>query len=192
MVPKRVAVVAVLVCLSGCASTFGNDTSVGLLNLEQRALPETSATIIFSAGVRQTCFSSYPVMIDLIEVSSGETIEHFTANNELIKPQLDENHGFLHASNVAPGEYLLTLDVWTKNTVSAPVARLTLAPNDLVYLGEFFIDSGCAGFASRDTVFIRDRRARDLAKAAELNPAIDPAQVQSRVLRFEDQTEEIE
>lgn len=183
----RVLAAAMAFALAGCNSMFGNPTSVARLDVQQRQMAATSATIILSAGVRETCFSSYPVMVDLVSTQSRQPVIHFTANNEFIKPQLDENHGFIHAANVAPGEYYLTLDVWAKQTTSAPVARLSLAPGDLVYLGEFFIDSGCAGFGSRDSVLIRDRAQRDLAKAAELNPGIDPAKVEVRVLRFDEQ-----
>ena len=183
----RALAAAMAFALAGCNSMFGNPTSVARLDVQQRQNPATSATIILSAGVREVCFSSYPVMVDLVSLEGKQPVMHFTANNEFIKPQLDENHGFVHAANVAPGQYHLTLDVWAKQTTSAPVAYLSLAPGDLVYLGEFFIDSGCAGFGSRDTVLIRNRASRDLAKAAELNPAIDPAKVEVRVLGFVEQ-----
>jgi hypothetical protein len=187
---QGLATAAMALFLAGCNSMFGNPTSVARLDVQQRSNPATSATIILSAGVREVCFSSYPVMVDLVGMETGKPLFHFTANNEFIKPQLDENHGFVHAANVPPGKYYLTLDVWAKQMTSAPVAYLTLAPGDLVYLGEFFIDSGCAGFGNRDAVVIRDRSQRDLAKAAELNPTIDPAKVEVRVLRFVGQTGE--
>jgi len=184
---RVMAAAAMAVSLAGCNSMFGNPTSIARLDVQQRQNAATSATVILSAGVRETCFSSYPVMVDLVSAGTGKPLFHFTANNEFIKPQLDENHGFIHAANVPPGQYYLTLDVWAKQTTSAPVADLTLAPGDLVYLGEFFIDSSCAGFGAMDTVLIRDRAARDLAKAAELNPAINPADVEIRVLSFDRQ-----
>lgn len=181
---KRSLATAMAFALAGCNSVFANPTSVARLDVQQRQNAATSATVILSAGVREVCFSSYPVMIDLISEETGQAL-HFTANNEFMKPQLDENHGFVHAANVAPGRYFLTLDVWAKRTTSAPVASLTLAPGDLVYIGEFFLDSGCAGFGNEDTVLIRNKSQRDLAKAAELNPAIDPAKVEVRVLTFD-------
>ncbi|MEM7779887.1 MAG: hypothetical protein AAF697_05790 [Pseudomonadota bacterium] len=164
---------------------FGNETSVARLSYIERQNPETSATIIFSASVRQTCFSSYPIVVDLIEEESGETLKYFTANNEFVRPQLDENHGFLHAANVPPGDYLITLDIGVRRTVSAPVAHLSLAQNDLVYLGEIFIDSACAGFGNSDNILINNQAERDLGKAEELNPAIIAEDVELRILRFE-------
>jgi len=184
---KQVLAAAMAFALAGCSSVFANPTSIARLDIQQRQNADTSATIILSAGVRKTCLTSNPVMVDLVSRDTGKVVHHLTANNEFVKPQLEENHGFLHAVNVAPGRYYLTLDVWATQLVATPYAFVTLAPGDLVYLGEFFIDSSCAGTGKADTVLIRDQSARDLAVAAKLNPALDPAQVEVRVLSFDGQ-----
>lgn len=181
----RIVIIATFLSLAGCTSMFGNQTGIAKLNFEDRKDTDTSATIIFSAGIREKCFFSYPVNVQLIKHDAKRKITYFTANNEFIKPELSENHGFLHAANISPGDYSLTLNVSAKTTISAPVAKVRVSANDLIYLGEFFIDSGCAGFGSSDLIHIRDRAERDLAKAAELNPAINPEKVEIRILQFE-------
>ncbi|MEM8724429.1 MAG: hypothetical protein AAGE86_02805 [Pseudomonadota bacterium] len=185
---KIFATLAISLSLAGCQSMFGNDTSIANLSLAERAEEETSATIILSAGVRQVCFSSYPVTIDLVNTDQRKTVEMFTANNEFIKPELDENHGFLHAANIAPGNYLMTMDVWARRVTSRPVARFSIEKGEVLYLGEFFLDSSCAGFGSYVDVLIRNRSSRDLPKAQELNPGINMDEVEVRVLQFESES----
>lgn len=182
---RHAFIVIALVSLSGCTSMFANETSISKLNFEDRKNTDTSATVIFSAGTGGNCFFSHPVFIHLIKDDAKRKISYYTANNEFIKPELSENHGFLHAANISPGDYSLTLNIPTKKTISAPVAKVRVSANDLIYFGEIFINSGCAASGSSDEIQIRNRAERDLAKAAELNPAIDPAKVDVRILQFE-------
>ena len=196
---KNITLIISTILLASCASTFSNLTSIK--KLKNTSVKDGESIVIFSAGAPKGCWEAI-ISINLLdqseEIETGQvsTIGNFsttgifrpvfTATNYQIKSEFKTNHGFLHAKRLRAGEYYFYPSAGAFIYPNAPKANFLVKPNEIVYIGEYFVTPVCKINKVPSTgIFVNNKFKRDMEKAQELNPNIDYSNVVQRIMTLE-------
>lgn len=179
-------VFAVIVGLSGCATSFKNPS--GLAFFDATEMKPDRATIFLSTAAEKTCLSSYPVDMLIKNVESGKTVAGFNLNNQFNKSDIEPTEGrdaiFVSAKTLDPGDYTVEFKFTGAQTTQTPTANFSVRAGDAVYLGEFLFAGACGAFVLNNEIEISDMSARDFSHIRQFNPAVKESSIEIRVLEF--------
>jgi len=100
-----------------------------------------------------------------------------------VRSDFTDHQGNVHAVVLPAGKYYLA--AWMANPYMNPVripkAEFSVAPGEMVYLGEYFSSTGSNGAALG---IFRDQHERDLKIVAQKNPELARASIVTRIAEF--------
>ncbi len=181
---KKIAAAAAvalgIAALGGCAAF---DPGNRLAEFKYAPGSNTDAIVIMSAGSAESCVGN-PASIRVSQDGDRwhlniETM--FVANGVAEKSLFADHQGTVVVFHLPAGRHYVF--PWPLNgtlrVTETPRTDFTVAAGEVVYLGEVFIDSGCAW---KNTVSYHDQFERDMAILKARNPAFAQAPVIKRVL----------
>lgn len=132
----RIVILITTCLLVSCASTFGNLTSIQ--RFEPEKVKNDDAVVILSAGTPKSCLGT-EITLEIFTQNHNKVRSYgYSASSHQLKSDYETHHGFLHAFTLKPGDYYL----YPQNTIymtEAPKANFEILPNEIVYLGEYFV-----------------------------------------------------
>jgi len=138
--------------VSNCAS-FSYDIPSNI------TIDEGKGLVLLSTGAKSKSASSARNL--LIKNANGVVVESLHIDNFVLKSHFDDHVGFVHAVNLEPGEYEVSLDVLNtlfeaKNRESTPT--FSVKAGEIIYLGEIFL------IDSEQLYQVSNKLDRDLSK----------------------------
>ncbi|MGN6525430.1 MAG: hypothetical protein ACTHL8_03510 [Burkholderiaceae bacterium] len=168
--------------LSGCGTMELNNHN--LRSFAYTPGDHEQAVVIISGGSQTSCAGNPTA----VEIQAVEDHSHFNIkgllgfNGVLEKSMYPDHAGALGAFRLEPGDYRVF--PWGLNAMNKPTrvpeVDFTVKAGEVVYLGELYMDFGCA---LKNRVSFNDQFDRDLALLRQLNPALAAAPFEKRILQ---------
>jgi hypothetical protein len=164
-----IAVAVISVSLAGCAS-FTNPTGPERLT----AMPSEQAGIaVISAGAAKPCIVASTLMI-IAPYGAGymrQGVGQVPVDMYTYKSDYPDHQGNITAVALPPGDYQAYPFLMNGMTteVRTPRYRFTVRPNEITYVGEYYLEVAC-GLSTLGS--FRDRKDRDMALAVARNPRL--------------------
>jgi hypothetical protein len=150
--------------------------------------PDSFGTILLSTGAAKDCS---PLATELTVYPQAQPYGHagFVASLDVdraaVRSDFDDHKGFVHAVKLPPGNYYLAERVADPSLKPVKImgASIQLQSGEALYLGEFYLDQGCA---FKTHYLVRDREDRDLPLLLEKNPDLRQEKVRKQMMIFSD------
>jgi hypothetical protein len=171
-----------LSCLlaGGCATAYGPQKA----NLTEL---QTDGMVVFSTGLPEKC--TWGPYVNLHFWSDNGTSTFTQVNSLVFTSDFADHFGYVNVLTLKPGRYDIFPDAQANANLSPiPHAFVTVEAGKIIYIGEYFINSGCFNETTRHAEInsnFFDRYDRDAAVLKAKNPAFEKAVIEKHLAHFE-------
>jgi len=165
---------ALLTLIAGC-KTY--DYAIPT-NVSEMGSQSDNALVILSTGADKPSISAAQNLL-FVSVETGNIVVGLPIDNSFLESHFEDHMGFVHAVSLPEGKYqvrLEVLNIYLPTSHPDVLPKFEVKAGEMVYLGELYLTHNIKHYE------IRNEQARDIAMIRKMNPDLDTAAVETRLI----------